>query len=123
MRLKKLLFVITVIVITMLSLMLATSYAWYSFENGSTTFDAVTNNDSIIVSYQTGEYINTDIAVPISSSEIDQYSSKNNFNVKINDNVKDNDVKVEVKLTDVNIAYELKNSSFYVDLFYQGTKV
>ena len=123
MRLKKLLFVITIIVVTMLSLMLATSYAWYSFENGSTTFDAVTNNDSIIVSYQTGEYINTDIAVPISSSEIDKYSSKNNFNVKINDNVKDNDVKVEVKLTDVNIAYELKNSSFYVDLFYQGSKV
>ena len=123
MRLKKLLFVITIIVITMLSLMLATSYAWYSFENGSTTFDAVTNNDSIIVSYQTGEYINTDIAVPISSSEIDKYSSKTNFNVRINDNVKDNDVKVEVKLTDVNIAYELKNSSFYVDLFYQGTKV
>ena len=123
MRLKKLLFVITIIVVTMLSLMLATSYAWYSFENGSTTFDAVTNNDSIIVSYQTGEYINTDIAIPVNSSEIDQYSSKNNFNVKINDNVKDNDVKVEVKLTDVNIAYELKNSSFYVDLFYQGSKV
>ena len=67
------LIVISIIIASTFTLMLTTSYAWYSFENASTTFNAVTNSDNVTVSYQSGEYINTTNAVPILENEIDKY--------------------------------------------------
>ena len=60
----------------MFALMLASSYAWYSFTKGSTTFDVVTNNEDINVTYTTGMYIDTKTAVPIKKEEISEYSEK-----------------------------------------------
>ena len=120
MTLKKLLLIVSIVIISMFSMMLATSYAWYSFENGRTTFSAVTNDDVIEVSYQSGEYISTNIAVPITEKQIDKYSDKSNFNIKVKNNVNSNEVMVAVKLVDVVIANELKNNSFIVDLYYRG---
>ena len=51
---KKTLLVILTFVTCMFALMLVSSYAWYSYTNGSTTFDVVTNNEDINVTYQTG---------------------------------------------------------------------
>ena len=73
MKYKKLLFTILVIILVMLTLMLATSYAWYSFSAGSTTFNAVTSDKDVDVRFIKGEYINNTLAVPISNNEIDQY--------------------------------------------------
>ena len=103
--------------------MLSTSYAWYAFDNASTTFSAVTNNDDIIVSYQSGEYINTNIAVPISTEQIDKYSEKNNFNIRVKNNKIDNEIAVTVSLIDISISDALKNTNFKIDLYYQGSKV
>ena len=83
MRLKKLLLVMLIIIVFMFSLMLTTSYAWYSFERGSTIFDAETEVEDIFVSYQDGEYINTDIAVPVVGDMVDKYSSKNILILKL----------------------------------------
>ena len=112
-----------IIIVGMFSLMLTTSYAWYSYENASTIFEGVTNNDDILVSYQSGEYINTSIAIPISSNEVDRYADKSNFNIKVDNNTEYNEIMVTVSLTEVVIAEELRNSSFKIDLYYQGTKV
>ena len=120
MSFKKLLLVITIIIVSMFALMLTTSYAWYSFEKGSTTFEAVTEAEDIFVSYQDGEYINTDIAVPVNNEQIDKYASKNNFNIKVTGEA---EVLIGVSLMDVTIEEELRNKSFVVDLFYQGSKV
>ena len=123
MSFKKLLFVMLVIIVGMFSLMLTTSYAWYSYENASTTFEGMTNNDDILVSYQSGEYINTSIAVPISSGEVDKYSEKSNFNISVKNNKENNEIMVSVSLTEVVIADELKNSNFIIELYYQGSKL
>lgn len=120
MKFKKLLLVISVIIICMFGLMLTTSYAWYSFENASTYFETVTKTEDIYVSYQDGEYINTDIAVPVSSEQIDKYSSKNNFNIKV---VGTGDIMIGVSLIDVSIDSALNKESFVIDLFYQGSKI
>ena len=45
---KKLLGIISIIIVVVFSLMLTTSYAWYSFENARTSVSGVTNNDDII---------------------------------------------------------------------------
>lgn len=120
MRLKKLLLVMLIIIVFMFSLMLTTSYAWYSFERGSTTFDAETEVEDIFVSYQDGEYINTDIAVPVVGDMVDKYSSKNNFNIKVTG---DGEVMVGVSLIEVKIDEALNKDSFVIDLFYQGSKI
>lgn len=119
MRFRKLLLVISIIIVSMFALMLTTSYAWYSF--GGTTFDAVTSAEDIEVTYQSGEYISNNAAVPINSDEIEKYSDKGNFNVKVNSNKED--VMISVKLTDITIDSVLINSNLKIELYYQGTKV
>ena len=104
----------------MFGLMLATSYAWYSYEGGSTTFDGVTKSEDLLISYQNGEYINTSIAVPVSEEQVDMYSEKNNFNIRVTGNDKNEEIKVSVKLIDVEIADELKDANFKVEMYYQG---
>ena len=93
---KKTLVVILVFVVFMFVLLLTGSYAWYSFTNAGTSFDVVTNNDDIKVIYHTGMYIDTTTALPISSSEVSDYSEKNNFSVDINDEKLVNDILVIV---------------------------
>ena len=123
MSLRKMLGIISVVIIVMFSLMLTTSYAWYTFENASTTFSSVTNNDDITISYQHGEYISTSIAVPISKADVDKYSEKNIFNIAVKDNVEDNEIAVTVSLVEINIDEALQDVNFKVDLYYQGSIV
>lgn len=120
---KKLLSVISVVIFAMFILMLTTSYAWYAFENGSTTFDVATNNDNVIVSFQRGEYINTSVAVPISSNQIDKYSEKNNFTVRVKDNPVGNEMILTVSLVDIVIDKSLQNVNFKIDLYHQNRSV
>ena len=123
MRYKKLLFVIIIVIGVMFSLMLATSYAWYSFSTGATTFDTVTSNRDVNISFIKGDFINDTIAVPISSADIDNYSDKYQFIVRAKNNHEDNEILLNVSLTDIIIDELLKISDFKVELYYQGNMV
>ena len=123
MSLKKLLGIISVVIIVVFSMMLTTSYAWYSFENASTVFEGMTSNDDVIISYQHGEYINTNIAVPITSTQIDKYSEKNNFSIKVKDSSIESEYLVTISLVDISIDAALQNTNFKVDFYHQSTKV
>ncbi len=130
MGLKKMLGIITVIIVFVFGLMLATSYAWYSYENASTSFDVVTANDEVEIVYQSGEYIDTENAIPILESDVDRYSDKYDFNIKVLNIVPNNEMVAKVGLIDIEISDELKkvdqllgDSPFRVELFYQGNMV
>ena len=123
MKYKKLLFVIIIIIGVMFSLMLATSYAWYSFSAGSTTFNAVTSDKDVDVRFIKGEYINNTLAVPISNNEIDQYSDKHQFIVRTKNNKENNQILLKISLVDIEIDTNLRDKSLYVELYYQGEKV
>ena len=123
MSFKKLLGIISVVVIVMFALMLTTSYAWYSFNAGSTTFSAITNNDDISVSFQRGDYINTNVAVPLQSDDVAQYSEKNNFTVKVKNNQPGNEILVTISLVDISIDASLQNANFKVELYHQNQNV
>ena len=110
---------ILLVIVCMFSLMFATSYAWYSFNNASTEFDVVTSNDDIMINYLRGEYIATNVAVPIMESDVDRYSEKNNFKVQVKNNSRDNDLVVTVSLIDIDIDYNLRVKNFKIDLYYQ----
>ncbi len=123
MKYKKLLFTILVVVMVMFTLMLATSYAWYSFNTGATTFDAVTSNKDVDVHFIKGEFINDTVAVPIESRDVDQYSDKHQFIVRTKNNRDNNEVLLNVSLVDIAIDDSLKVSDFKVELYYQGSLV
>ena len=115
---KKTLLVILTFIVCMFSLMLASSYAWYSFTKGSTTFDTVTNNEDINVTYTTGMYIDTKTAVPIKKEEIPEYSEKNKFSISLNRDDLVGRILINVSLTNINIDDLLKNENFKYDLLY-----
>ena len=83
MKFNKILLIILVFIICMFAIMLTTSYAWYSFSSGNTSFDVATNNDDIKVTYKTGMYINTTTAIPITNDEIISKADKNNFGIDL----------------------------------------
>ena len=117
MSLKKLLGIITVVIIVVFSMMLATSYAWYSFESTSTVFEGVTNNDDIIVSYKTGEYINTSVGVPINASDWNKLAESYKFSIDVKEKSKDFELVVNLSLVDVVIDSALQKTSLRVCLY------
>ncbi len=123
MKYKKLLFVMIIVIISGFSLMLATSYAWYSFINGSTTFDAVTSDKDVDVRFIKGEYINNTVAVPIASADVDRYSDKHQFVVRVRNNKESNQILLKISLIDIAMSEALRNTNFVVDLYHQGSKV
>ncbi len=127
---RKLLGVIFIVVVAVFGLMLTTSYAWYSYENGSTKFDVVTSDDDVDIIFQKGEYINTESAIPVKASDVDRYSDKYDFNVKVNKYVLNNEMVAKVSLVDIVIDEELRridevlgDSPFHIELYYQGSLV
>ena len=120
---KKTLLVILTFVTCMFALMLVSSYAWYSYVNGSTTFDVVTNNEDINVTYTTGMYIDTKTALPITKEEIDEYSEKNKFSIDLNSEDLVGKILVDISLINISIDDVLKNSNFKYDLLYNGTTI
>ena len=127
---RKFLVVVLIVVIAAFGLMLTTSYAWYSYEIGSTKFDVVTATDDIDIVFQKGEFINTESAIPLKIRDIDRYSDKYDFNIKIKKYVKDNDLVAKISLVDIVMDEELRqvdeklgDSPFVIELFYQGVLV
>lgn len=118
---KKLLTVILVIIGGMFALMLTTSYAWYSYEEASTTFDVGTNSDDITVTFSKGAAINTTTAVPIEEEDVERHAEKNNFKIKVKNNVEDTELVVGISLVDIEIDPDLMDPNFKIDLYHQGT--
>ena len=120
---KKTLLVVLTFVTCMFALMLASSYAWYSYTNGSTTFDVVTNNEDINVTYTTGMYIDTKTALPITKEEIDEYSEKNKFSIDLNSEDLVGKILVDISLIDIEIDKDLKNEYFRYELLFNGINI
>ena len=123
MDLKRMLSVILIFIVVMFALMLTSSYAWYSFQNASTSFDVATNNEAINVTYHNGRYINTSSAIPITEDQIDEYAEKNRFSIEVNDKDLEDGVAVSIDLVDITIDAALKSSSFKYQLLLDDTLI
>lgn len=105
----------------MFGLMLTTSYAWYSFADAKTDFNIATSMDNVEVTFMKGEYINTDIAVPISAADADKYAEKHDFIIRaVNNSKSSNKLAATISLEDITIDSALKVSDMKIELYYQG---
>ena len=127
---KKLLGINLIVVVSVFGMMLTTSYAWYSFENASTKFDVVTSNEDVDVVFQKGDYINTDSAIPVKREEVDLYSDKYDFNIRVKKSVLNNEMVARISLVDIVIDSELRKidetlgeAPFRFELYYQGNQI
>ena len=120
---KKTLGVISIFILAMFALMLTSSYAWYSYNNASTTFNTSTSGDEISVIYKNNNYISTITAVPINSEEINDKADRNNFSVDVNNIELKSLLSVSIDLISVSIDDELKNKNFRYELLYNNEVV
>lgn len=120
MSFKKTLLIILLVIFAVFTLMLTTSYAWYSFENARTSFETVTADELVDISYLSGEYIATNTAVPIKGSEVSKYAEVNSFILNSKNPDSDNELLATISLTDISIDKALQNANFKIDCYYQG---
>lgn len=116
MTFKKLLIILTFVVIAIICVLLSTSYAWYTFTDATTTFNVETTSESVdlAVVFTNDANISTTAGIPITSDQIDEYASKNSFTMTPSSSViGSRQVAYQIEIVDLNIASELKNSSYF----------
>lgn len=135
MELKKTFIVFFAYIVVIFGLMLTTSYAWYSFANGSTTFDAVTGNRDrdIVVTFDSSSNISTTTAIPINSSDssvFPLYADKNTFTVDVTNFANNGKAAIEVKIQDIsftdadgNATDALKDANFKYSFLYNNSEI
>ena len=117
---KRTLGIISIFILAMFALMLSSSYAWYSYNNASTTFDTNTSSNEINVIYKNNNYISTITALPISSDDINEKADKNNFSIEVNNDNLEEELYVSVGLKSVKIDEALKSNNFRYELLYNS---
>ncbi len=118
MKFSKMIFVLTIAMSIIFSCMLGTSYAYYTFSDGTNVNVTTGNFDAdVAVVFNQSQYINMRSGVPISTSDVDKYANKSVFTL-VPDSTKLSgyDVAVNIKLVDISIDDELKISDFKYDL-------
>lgn len=120
MNYKKLLITTILVIIVLFGTMLVTSYAWYTFSKGSTSFNTSTYNEYIDINYETSQVINVTTALPIEDDQIETSASSNNFTVSIVNPNNTAEVLLSISLVNITIAKELQNIDFKYQLLRDG---
>jgi len=111
---KKLLIIMTVTVTLVIVMLLGTSYAWYQFDNAVTSFNDVQtfeDNIDLAVVFANDDNINTVVGIPISTSEVEENSSKSYFTMTPSSAVlAQRNVAFQVSLVNIEIDSELTNT-------------
>ncbi len=123
MNFKKLLLIITISIILVFSLMMLTSYAYYTFSGGSTSFNKTTYNQTININYTTNKFINVTNAIPIKDSEASSKAANNSFSVSITQPNTTAEVLLDINLSNISIDDALKNEYFRYQFLYNNSVI
>ena len=116
MSFRKMMLIITGIVITMFLLSLSTSYAWYTYSGGATDFDSITSEVDLNVIYAQSQIITTTTSLPIKDEEREKYADINIFTVSSPQELYNHQVILTISLINIEIDEELKSSDFKYEL-------
>jgi len=121
MNFKKLILVLFLTTITMFSLLIGFSYAWYATKTTDITIKTPTLID-IGVEFETSEYISTEVGIPILDSEAELLADNTKFLVGTNTDMSFT-ASYTIGLKDIEIADKLKIDLFKWRLLKNGVKV
>lgn len=116
MTFKKLLLILSFVVIAIICVLLGTSYAWYTFTDATTSFNVETMSENVdlAVVFTNDSNISTTVGIPITSEQVDEYASKTTFSITPSSTViGSRQVAYQIEIADFSIASELKNSSYF----------
>lgn len=120
MEFKKMIIVLTITITIILCLMSGVSYAWYAYSNAESNVAGTTIKEIPTVIFAQTEYISSTQILPIYDKDRYVYGNKNSFNITINENLKDYQVGIEILLTNIKMADELKISDYKYELLQSG---
>ncbi len=122
MEFKKIIIILTVTIIAIFGLMSGVSYAWYAYSNAETNINGTTIKETPTVIFTQTEFISSTTTMPIYDEDRYTYANKNSFNITFNENLKKYQIGLEIMLTNINMASELKISNYKYELV-QNNKV
>ena len=122
MSFKRMILIVSATMIVIILCLFGISYAYYSLNNASTQFQTTTGDDVSVV-YEQSQFINVDTGVPITSSEVNDKSSKSRFSVLAGNNLNGYQVAIQISLVDIVIDDALKISDFKIQFLQNGTVI
>lgn len=122
MEFKKIIIILTVTIIAIFGLMSGVSYAWYAYSNAETNINGTTIKETPTVIFTQTEFISSTTTMPIYDEDRYTYANKNSFNITFNENLKKYQIGLEIMLTNINMASELKIPNYKYELV-QNNKV
>lgn len=122
MNFKKLILTLFLTTITMFSLLIGFSYAWYATASPTKIDITTAGKDDIKTNFETTEYITTKTGIPILDANVSTQASKNKFTINASETMalKSN---YTISITDINMVEELKIADFKWQLIRNNSEV
>lgn len=120
---KKLLLVLGIAMTITVLVMFGVTYGWYEYSTAQAAAKGKTINEVPTVIFTSDENIYVNRIMPIYDDDRYTYGEKNTFTVTVGDNLKDYDTGIEISLTNLKIADELKIADYKYELLQDGVVV
>ena len=116
MEFKKTIIILSITLTIAIGIMFGASYAWYAYKNAETNINGSTIKEKPAVIFLQTEYISSKQVIPIKDNDRYNYASKNSFTITLDKNLEKYETGVEISLTNITMADELKNPNYKYEL-------
>ena len=116
MEFKKIIILLSITVSIMFGILLGISYAWYAYANAETSIQGTTKKDLPTIQFMQTEYIESTKNMPIYDEDRYKYANKNSFTVTLGENLEEYETSLQIILSNINIANELKIKNYKYEL-------
>ena len=123
MEFKKLLLVLSITMTITVCIMFGVTYGWYEYSSARAAIKASTIKEVPTVIFTSNENLYINRIMPIYDEDRYTYGEKNTFTVTVGENLKDYETGIEVSLTNLRIADELKITDYKYELLQDGVVV
>lgn len=107
---------LSITVSIMFGVLLGISYGWYAYSNAESTIKATTKKEAPTIVFAQTEYITSSIKMPIYDEDRYKYATKNSFTVTLGENLENYETGLEIILSDIKMAEELKITNYKYEL-------
>ena len=114
MEFKKTIIILSITLTIAIGIMFGASYAWYAYKNAETNINGSTIKEKPAVIFLQTEYISSKQVIPIKDNDRYNYASKNSFTITLDKNLEKYETGVEISLTNITMADELKNPNYII---------
>ena len=123
MEFKKLLLVLSIAMTIIVGVMFGISYGWYEYSTAQISVKGSTLKELPTVIFAHDDNISVSGIMPIYDDDRYNYAEKNTFTVTIGENLKNYEIAIEIVLSNLKMADELKIMDYKYELLQDGVTV